>query len=429
MKRLKLPEIEIYKNSRRIYCFSQKIYLKDIINISLIGKLNILFLGERGEGKTKLMEEVNSLYFGEKGIYIRARPDMKIREIFERFNIKNFRMELREIKNAPFTMIDEINRAPPVIQNEFFHILDGYIEFENKKIVLGKGYHVVFATANYERNGIRDRYKGIFEMDSAIMDRFHIIINIDYFQPTPKDALEILEEERKNGVKKADLSKEFKKLNERIEDVPLTLDAVITLLYLRYGFDFCSRVKGNSNRRIMNLLPSICDGCHKLGEGCGYIHPPSIRFLKNLVKFTKAKNLYLCLNKKNIKEVDYIDILESFSFLLPYNGIFNSYFVEEKYKGDEYEAAVNLKLRIKKVIEERKEGIEESIVNALEGKEPNRVFFKEEFGFLRDIIKEIWEIAKKEGNLIKMMNKNKKKFEKIALKSGNPFLKSFAKND
>ncbi len=112
------------------------------------------------------MEEVNLLYFAEKGIYIRARPDMKLREIFEKFNIEKMKVELKDIKDAPFTMIDEINRAPPVIQNEFFHILDGYIEFEKRKIPLGKGYHIVFATANYENEGVITRYQGIFRMDA-----------------------------------------------------------------------------------------------------------------------------------------------------------------------------------------------------------------------------------------------------------------------
>ncbi|MEN3044890.1 MAG: hypothetical protein ABDH37_06735 [Candidatus Hydrothermales bacterium] len=92
MKRefFEIKDLEIYNNNTVIRNFKDNLTLSDIIKISLIGKLNILLIGERGEGKTQLAHEVNSLYFEDKGIYIGARPDMKLREIFEKFNIKKF---------------------------------------------------------------------------------------------------------------------------------------------------------------------------------------------------------------------------------------------------------------------------------------------------------------------------------------------------
>ncbi|MEN3044889.1 MAG: hypothetical protein ABDH37_06730 [Candidatus Hydrothermales bacterium] len=168
---------------------------------------------------------------------------------------------MKEIKDANFTIIDEINRAPEIIQNEFFHILDGYIEFENKKILLGNGYHGVFCTANYERKVI-SRYSGTFEMDSSILDRFPLIINVVHFSPSPKNMIEIIENRSNKGLSKnGNFVEIFKKINKEIESVKLTLDVIIALLYLRYGLGYCKKNKLNSKRISINSIPSMCEGC------------------------------------------------------------------------------------------------------------------------------------------------------------------------
>ncbi|MEO0260148.1 MAG: AAA family ATPase [candidate division WOR-3 bacterium] len=424
-----IEDLKIYRNSTVIRNFKENLTLSDIIKIALIGKLNTLLIGERGEGKTVLLHEINSIYFDEKGIYIRARPDMKLKEIFERFNIDKFKFELKEIKDANFTMIDEINRAPEIIQNEFFHILDGYIEFENKKIILGNGYHITFATANYERKGGIIRYSGIFDMDSSIIDRFPLIINVDYFNPDPLDVIEIIENNKYEIKRNGNYVELFKKINKEIENVKLTLDAIISILYLRYGLDFCKKNKLNSKRISINSIPSICEGCHRLGEGCGYIFPPSMRFIKNLNIFSKAKNLYLKLKGIKKEYVDYIDIIESFSFLSPFNGIINNYLIETKYMGDAYLASMEIGRMIKRKIEEKKEVLKELFLKSFEGKlaQGDLDMIEENWNFIKRIIYEINHIAKEEGNLLNI--KDKEKIEKILSKYKNPLLHYFLKND
>lgn len=431
MKKLNLPDLRYYKNSSPVRNFRNPLTVSEIIKIALIGKLNTLLIGERGEGKTKLMEEINSLYFAERGIYIRARPDMKLREIFERFNIKKMEFELKEIRDAPFVMIDEINRAPAVIQNEFFHILDGYIEFENKKVILGNGYHLVFATANYEKEGLIQRYYGIFQMDASIIDRFNLIINLDHFMPSPLDTIEIIGNGAYFEFEKGDFSEKLKEISKRIHKIPLTIDAIITILYLRYGLSFCEKAKFSSKKAVISKIPSICEGCHRFGEGCGYIYPPSTRFLKSLILFSKAKAYYL--KTKGIKKdfIDYEDILEDFSFLSPWNGIINDYFIYEKYSGDAVRAAMSIKSKIKKDIEDKKEIIKRCIVLSFKGEKDGN--FLKELGdawfFMREIAESIIEIAKREGDLLKIMEQNPSEFKKIAETYRHPFLLFMVKND
>ncbi len=429
MKTMKLPDLRIYKNSSKIINFEFPLNISDIIKISLIGKLNVLLIGERGEGKTKLIEEINSLYFSENGIYIRARPDMKLREIFEKFNIEKMAVELKEIKSSPFTIIDEINRAPAIIQNEFFHILDGYIEFENRKIYLGNGYHIVFATANYEREGIVSRYHGIFEMDASILDRFGVIINIDLFPPSPLDTIEIINSFYEE-IKGEDFSEYFKEKYNEIKKIPLSLDAIISILYLRYGLDYCEKNSLNSKKMFISNIPLICEGCHRFGNGCGYILPPSIRFLKSLVLFSKARVFYLNTNGLKKEMVEYTDLLEDFSFLSVFKGIINNHFIYEKYSGDFLKAGIELKNKIKREIEDKKEKIKEIIVSSLKGK-MHEEYFKEMYGeweFLRKVSQSVYEIAKKEGNLFKMMEESPAQFKKIAENYKNPFLLFIVRN-
>ncbi|MEO0253554.1 MAG: hypothetical protein ABIM13_05765, partial [candidate division WOR-3 bacterium] len=241
--------------------------------------------------------------------------------------------------------------------------------------------------------------------------------------------IEIIENNKYEIKRNGNYVELFKKINKEIENVKLTLDAIISILYLRYGLDFCKKNKLNSKRISINSIPSICEGCHRLGEGCGYIFPPSMRFIKNLNIFSKAKNLYLKLKGIKKEYVDYIDIIESFSFLSPFNGIINNYLIETKYMGDAYLASMEIGRMIKRKIEEKKEVLKELFLKSFGGKlaQGDLDMIEENWNFIKRIIYEINHIAKEEGNLLKI--KDKEKIEKILSKYKNPLLNYFLKND
>jgi len=46
------------------------------------------------------MDDVNNSLFGGRGTYIRARPDMRTKELYEFFNIKKLRRELSYVVKA-----------------------------------------------------------------------------------------------------------------------------------------------------------------------------------------------------------------------------------------------------------------------------------------------------------------------------------------
>jgi len=156
----------------------------------MISRLNILIMGEKGEGKTQLATEINNTYFGGRGTFIRAHPDLKTKDIYTALNLEKLSsakgdthqaLEVVEAARNPLTILDEINRVPQITQNQALSILDGYINLpeKNEQVFFGiDGFHLSIATANVGRS-----YSGTFPFDPAYLDRSHLIINVDNFPP------------------------------------------------------------------------------------------------------------------------------------------------------------------------------------------------------------------------------------------------------
>jgi len=409
-----LPKFPVYRNSSEVVNLGESLGIEDVVLAGVLAELNILLIGERGEGKTQIMDDVNNSLFGGRGTYIRARPDMRTKELYEFFNIKKLRRELADMVKAPLTMIDEINRAPPIIQNEFFHMCDGYIEHEGKKIQLGEGFHTTIASANVSS----ERYRGTFEMDDAILDRFYLILNIDNYPTKVTDDLEIITAEAGKSPKLAEslkedhseeifaIAKEIKKTREEKFD----FDAYLALLYLKRGLDYCS-LKG-SKRIISYAIPALCkkNSCDRLDKGCGYVRAISERTVEAIAAL--APTLRLVADSKNGKgkgAITYGEILEAFRLASPYAGILDFNWVRHKYYSNPSLAVDELTKNIKEEFIEKKEEAKAGLRRALEGKLDNEVTsrFGEEWKFFSGALGEIGMVAKKHGKLIKnLRNEN-----------------------
>ena len=205
--------------------------IEDTVASSLLGGLNLLLVSERGEGKTQILYDVLYGIFGGKGTYIRASPDMEIKDVYTALNLEKLKQKegttedivkiVEQAKN-PFTAIDELNRAPPIVQNQLLNILDGYIEVRGKRYDLGvdidgEKYHMGIATVNLGNH----RYLGTFGIDAAILDRFGVVLDLDYYSPKVEDLIEILfsEKPKLNTPEIYDRSKEifegYRKVKER----------------------------------------------------------------------------------------------------------------------------------------------------------------------------------------------------------------------
>lgn len=80
-----LPESRIYHNSTPVI---NNLNVWNILKAAVISNLNILLIGERGEGKTQLQNEVKSLFFGDRATYIRMRDNLRIKDLYEVYNLR-----------------------------------------------------------------------------------------------------------------------------------------------------------------------------------------------------------------------------------------------------------------------------------------------------------------------------------------------------
>ncbi|MHA1747279.1 MAG: AAA family ATPase [Promethearchaeota archaeon] len=106
--------------------------LPDMLLIAAITHSSILLRGSSGSGKTDLAELIARFLFGEDGFTRKnITPDMNEQDFMDRdFGAikegKKFKEALLADKlfMRPALIIDEANRAPPVIQNRLMQILE-----------------------------------------------------------------------------------------------------------------------------------------------------------------------------------------------------------------------------------------------------------------------------------------------------------------
>ncbi len=407
-----LPCFPVYRNSTPVVKIDGvPLTIEEVVKAAIFSELNILLIGERGEGKTQLMQDINSSLFGGKGTYIRARPDMKTKELYELFNLENLKRELSPEVKAPLTQIDEINRTPPIIQNEFFHMCDGYIEYEGKPVNLGNGFHITIASANVKN----ERYGGTFEMDDAILDRFYLVLNVDHYPTQAKDDLELMTSASGKNPKLTrstgeDYTKQISRIRDELQQIRgerFDLDAYIALLYLKRGLDYCSLKQ--SKRKISYAIPTICKqkNCIRLKEeNCGYIRPLSERTTEAVATLAPALRLMADAKRgEGDGTVTYREILEAFRLTAPYAGILDLVWIRNEYFSNPSLALDDIVERIKEKFLRKEEEAKVAMNFALKGKlnEDIRDRFRGEWRFFVEILEEINTIGKKFPNLVKRL--------------------------
>jgi hypothetical protein len=374
--------------------------IDDIVASSLLGGLNLLLVSERGEGKTQILYDVLYGVFGGKGTYIRASPDMEIKDIYTALNLEKLKqkkgttediVKIVERAKNPFTAIDELNRAPPIVQNQLLNILDGYIEVRGKRYDLGvdidgEKYHMGIATVNLGNN----RYLGTFGIDAAILDRFGVILDLDYYPPKVEDLIEILDSERPKLKEPLnyDRSEEVFEGYKNIKRRELPFEAYVVLLYLREGVDYIS-YEPYSQRKTGGILP---EGVHEGGDIQRIMRPISIRAMKNFSQLYKSLT-YVAELKGYPTEEDYYfsNVLETLKLILPYSGSLKKEIVDAKYYGNPVLATED----IIKELEKKIDAIKDKIVLAISEKKKGILSkdkldnFDGEWGFLKTLLERL----------------------------------------
>ncbi len=282
-------------------------FLQDILLIGALTCSPVLLSGSSGSGKTLLAELVVEFLFGKDG-YARKNitPDMNEQDFMDiDFGVIKEGGTLKEaikpdsLFTKPAVIIDEANRAPPIVQNRLLQLLENNIDLKSKTIKAGPK---LLNNAHYQWNiltlNIGEEYVGTSAIDRALKDRISIHIPIDNFPPTLDDQIKmiryspIFQEITPSNTRKQVIFSIFQNLDKVI----LSLEAEAFLLYLSFASN-CVKSPTHSKYGV-NFSPIYCKekDCPyarnpPLNEICPFVFAPSNRALRKVVQVAKGFSL------------------------------------------------------------------------------------------------------------------------------------------
>jgi len=336
-----------YKNSTELMnLHGVPIYMNDLAEACLKGRLNLFLQGDTGSGKTQLAADMMS-YFPEKSLFILGRNDMDTRELFQQVNLEKLRQaksssELKELTskiNTNLIVVDELPNCVPAVRAQLFNLFDGYIEINGVKYDIGKDYSLGIATGNIGQQFTESSN----ELGRALKDRMHVIVDVDYFSPKPSDTLEILAGNTNPRVgftkNQGDNSQNIMQQHNEITSKPIPLEKLIIANYLVHGLDYCSK---GSKRKMKGAWPTQLT-TNEQGSDIGLILPVSTRAAKSIITLSQAFDSITeqkGAKPKTIEQNYFNSMMQAFKFVSAYSGILNEACVQnhKDYQGDKYKA-------------------------------------------------------------------------------------------
>jgi|SRR3989338_2716557 len=331
---------KVYKNSTEVGSLGGvPLYMGDIVDACLIGRLNLFLQGDTGSGKTQLARDAMS-YFPGKNTFVLGRNDMDIRELFQRINLEKLRNakdtgELKEITskvNNNLSVVDELPNCVPAVRAQLFNLFDGYIEINGVAYPIGNGYSVGIATGNIGQKFTESAN----ELGRALRDRMHVIVDFDYFHPTSSDTSEILSEDTNPRVEflrdDEDRSEEFIARHRNLRSLPVPLEKILIANYLIHGLDHCSK---GSKRKMKDTWPTQLED-HEQGSDVGLVLPISVRAAKSVIRLSQS--LDEIARQKGGNPENFESMMQSYRLVAPYSGVLNDADVQNKHDGNNYQA-------------------------------------------------------------------------------------------
>ena len=395
-----------YVNTREVFA---GLNVSDLAKAAVLGGLNFMLIGDTGTGKSQLASDIYKYYFGGNksdggnGVFIRAHPEVDIyNEIFTELNIERARREMTNSLDSMVFFVDELNRAPPVAQNQFFGLGDGKMDYKGKEIQLGKDdYHLLIATANIG-NG---EFAGTFETDKALLNRLHVALDLEYgqFKPTYEDLQKIKERIANPNVISApvrDISDRILEANKTIEMQTTNhdIETLAVLNYLEHGLNNCQRYNLEGKDRVW---PMACQDCPHNQNGnslCSLIKSPTTRTMEVIRKYAVALKYLALLKDPNIKLSPHELVFKSFELSGAYQHLLNPSSLRENFNHNQ-----KLMAEIVGQLQEDYTSVRDYILASLEmvkdGEKATRFYSDHFAGGNIGLYDELNEKVKKSGNV------------------------------
>lgn len=393
--------LQNYRNSTEVL---PGLTMEDVMKACLAGRLNVFLVGETGEGKTQLENDIMGL-FGNNGFFEQGRNDLTIKEMFTRLNLEKLKSakssddvkEFTEHIGHPVYVVDELTRCIPAVQNQFFNLFDGFITIDGRKYNLGKkGYSIGIASGNVG-NG---RYVGTSETDRALRDRMHLIIDIDAFSKTPGDTLEVLAGKKDPRVSEAegeDRTDVIIRAYEELKGSKPTLLQYAAALYFVHGLEMYQDKSGGwrSKRKNKNSWPGCVQG-HDTGSDAALIFPFSTRSAISTLTLATALE-----NVRQAKGDPYGDSLEPVfdaAYLIgAQSGVLHPSAVGQLYDGNCYRAMGAVMDGNRAEFGSKRELLQESIAAAQKGELRYMDEFTGRWGYMKEVLQKTAAGAKAKG--------------------------------
>ncbi len=390
-----------YKNSTELMQLAgQPVYMRDMAEACLRGRLNLFLVGDTGSGKTQLARDMMAS-FGDNAVYILGRNDMDTRELFQQINLEKLRTaktsgevkELTDKINYHLVVVDELPNCVPSVRGQLFNLFDGFVEVNGKAYPIGKGYSVGIAAGNLGQKFTESSN----DLGRALKDRMHVIVDTDYFAPQPSDTLEILAGNTNPRVDFEHDNKDESKAviarhNELVaRDVPL--EKLILAGYLTHGLDYCNN--GDSKRKMKDRWPGAI-ASHSKGSDEALILPLSTRAAKSTIRLSQALDSIIQDKVKDVEVNPMESMLQAYKFVAAYSGVLNEAAVDANYDGDKYKALEAVMQLTQTQVQQQEDNIRAGFEMARSGKTDNKVLdkFSGRWAFMKDILTHLAQDSK-----------------------------------
>ncbi|MEK6940511.1 MAG: hypothetical protein AABW49_01270 [Nanoarchaeota archaeon] len=258
--------------------------------------------------------------------------------------------DIRELTSKIDTnliVVDEITNCVPAVRAQLFNLFDGFIEIGGNPYPIGGGYSVGIATGNIGPQFTESSN----ELGRALLDRMHVIIDVDHFFPQPSDTLEILagntdprvvfdDAQSGNNTDVHSGDHIIKQYHASMRVQP-SLQKLLVANYLLHGLSVC--IVGGmevDKREMKDAWPNKVDN-HEKGSDEALIFPVSLRAAKSILRLSNALD-GIALEKGAESEVvdeGYLDsMMQAFKLVGAYSGILNEGIVRNTFLGDRYAA-------------------------------------------------------------------------------------------
>lgn len=369
-----------YINSRPVLSIGSVSFdIKDMLILGAITGTDCLLTGKTGSGKTNLANLVMKGLFADQYTNKTITPAMQPDDFLDiDFGVMKQGGLLRNaikplsILTKPGVILNEVNRAPGVIQNYLIPFLDKEIDIQGKdffsgvKLTSGERYQFRIITIN------EGEQYAVEAMDRAIRDRTVIEIPLDMFYQTYQDCLNMLMAHSGRMSSNAEIESKSDSIvfdaYSAVSGIPIADEVILFLTYLS-GMSLCNRIKAPikikenalfSLEYCSTIMEDDFSGtkaaCHfskadyptNMNNLCGNVRAPSQRGLLNLcrvsrgVAFIRAAKMGETAVKTTVD-----DVLTAAPFVLHGKIEMNEMWIKKHYQGNKMVAVSHVMTQAK----------------------------------------------------------------------------------